>query len=118
MNYSGSKINEPIIEEITWKTFEVEEMFGVKRVSGEPLNKYDEGNLPFISTSSQKNGVQGLVNSNKEYVNPINSLTIRPIDRTIYFHSYNIVGSGGAGSSISTMTHENLNKYIGLFIIT
>lgn len=113
-----SKIKEPIIEEITWKTFEVEEMFGVKRVSGEPLNKYDEGNLPFISTSSQKNGVQGFVNSKKEDVSPKNSLTISPIDGTIFFHSYNFVGRGGAGSSISTMTNENLNKYIGLFIKT
>lgn len=113
-----SKINEPIIEEITWKTFEVEEMFGVKRVSGEPLNKYDEGNLPFISTSSQKNGVQGFVNSKKEDVSPKNSLTISPIDGIIFFHSYNFVGRGGAGSSISIMTNENLNKYIGLFIKT
>lgn len=111
-----SKVSEPMIEEKTWETFKVEEMFNVKRVSGEPLNKYEDGNLPFISTSSLKNGVQGFVSSKIEDISPKKSLTISPIDGTIFFHPYKFVGRGGAGSSISTMSNENLNKYTGLFI--
>lgn len=113
-----SKTNEQIFEEKTWKPFEVNKIFDVKRVSGVPLNKYEEGTVPFISTSSQKNGIQGFVNSKNKNISPENSLTISPIDGTIFFHPYKFIGRGGAGSSISTMTNENLNKYIGLFIKT
>lgn len=43
-----SKVSEPMIEEKTWETFKVEEMFDVKRVSGESLNKYEEVIFPLF----------------------------------------------------------------------
>lgn len=112
---NGNNINTNI-NDIRWGLYEIKDLFDTKRVSGTPLEKYSEGKLPFVSTSSEKNGVQGFVRSISNDISPTKSLTVSPIDGTVFYQPNQFVGRGGAGSSITSMNNDKVNKYSGLFL--
>lgn len=104
------------LENKEWGTYSIKELFIPKRVVGKTFTSYNSGKFPFISTSSLKNGVQGFVEGNQGDFSPAKSLTINPIDGTVFYHSSIFIGRGGAGSSILSLVNKNINKYTGLFI--
>ena len=110
--------NKILSENIEWGLWTIGRLFNIKRVSGRTFESYDKGCFPYITTSSQRNGVNGFVRAVEEDISFRNSLTISPIDGTVFYHSFDFVGRGGAGSSIITLTNKYLNKYTGLFIKT
>src|SRR5690625_3824111 len=110
--------NKILPENIEWGLWTIGRLFNIKRVSGRTFESYDKGCFPYITTSSQRNGVNGFVRAVEEDISFRNSLTISPIDGTVFYHSFDFVGRGGAGSSIITLTNKYLNKYTGLFIKT
>lgn len=110
--------NKILSENIEWGLWTIGRLFNTKRVSGRTFESYDKGCFPYITTSSQRNGVNGFVRAVEEDISFRNSLTISPIDGTVFYHSFDFVGRGGAGSSIITLTNKYLNKYTGLFIKT
>lgn len=119
MDALEEEINSKVLSvNIEWGLWTIGSLFNTKRVSGRIFESYDKGHLPYVTTSSQRNGVHGFVNAVEEDISFRNSLTISPIDGTIFYHSFDFVGRGGAGSSIITLTNKYLNKYTGLFIKT
>lgn len=103
-------------DDIEWRVYEIEELFDTKRVSGSSLGKYNKGNLPFVSTSSEMNGIQDFIKTTEKDTCPASSLTISPIEGTLFYQPHEFVGRGGAGSSITSMANDKINKYIGLFL--
>ncbi|EJR6480529.1 restriction endonuclease subunit S [Listeria monocytogenes] len=45
-------------------------------------------------------------------------MTIDPIKGKLFYHNYDFVGRGGAGSAINVLEGTRLTKNIGLFLIT
>lgn len=119
MNALEEEVNGKILPvNIEWGLWTIGSLFNTKRVSGRTFESYDKGHLPYITTSSQQNGVHGFVKAVEEAISSRDSLTISPIDGTIFYHPFDFVGRGGAGSSIITLTNKHFNKYTGLFIKT
>ena len=103
------------LEDLKWKIFKVNEIFEVKSVKGKTISNYDEGKIPYITTSSQNNGITNFVDSS-EHVSFEKAISIDPIAGKAFFHDYNFIGRGGAGSAINLLYNSRLDKYNGQFV--
>lgn len=103
-----------------WTTFKVKDIFKITRVTGEKINDYSDGPVPYVTTSSVNNGVTDFIETTNNISNA-KTLSINPIGSSVFYHDYVYVGRGGAGSSINTLElieNRVMNEYIGLFIAT
>lgn len=105
------------LEEVEWKNFIIGEIFDIHPVKGKTISNYSEGEIPYVSTSSQNNGVSGFVASDKN-ISTEKCISIDPIAGKSFYHDYNFIGRGGAGSAINLLYNDNLNKHNAKFIIT
>ncbi|MGI6258856.1 MAG: restriction endonuclease subunit S [Anaerolineaceae bacterium] len=103
------------VENLSWKVFIVNEVFKVETVGGKTKSNYDEGQIPYVTTSSQNNGVNGFVRSTKN-ISPQKAISVDPIAGRAFYHDYDFIGRGGAGSAISLLYNKNLDKYNAQFI--
>ena len=92
-------------------------LFDVKSTKTRELNKYYDGNIPFVSGTSINNGVERFVRTN-EILEKGNCITVSSLDCSAFYQEKDFLGRGGAGSSIILLYNENLNKYNGYFIST
>lgn len=104
------------LEDLKWKTFKIEDIFDIKPVKGKVISKYSDGNVAYISTSSQSNGLIGFVDSKKD-ISMGKCISIDPIAGNCFYHEYKFIGRGGAGSAINLLYNENLNEHNAKFII-
>lgn len=74
------------LEQAEWNLFQIDEIFDVKRVEGKPINNYEDGNIPYVTSSSENNGIT------------------------------NFVGRGFSGSSINLLYNDNLNSLNSKFV--
>ena len=101
--------------DVEWKEFKVKELFEVKPVKGKSITNYKEGKIPYISTSSIDNGLNSFIDT-EDNISIKNCISIDPIGGKSFYHDYDFVGRGGAGSAINLLYNNNIDKYSGLFI--
>ena len=101
--------------EVEWKEFKVKDLFKVKPVKGKSITHYKEGKIPYITTSSVDNGLNNFIDT-EDNVSLKKCISIDPIGGKSFFHEYDFVGRGGAGSAINLLYNNALDKYSGLFI--
>ena len=100
---------------VEWKEFKVKDLFEVKPVKGKSITHYKVGKIPYITTSSVDNGLNNFIDT-EENISLKNCISIDPIGGKSFFHEYDFVGRGGAGSAINLLYNNSLDKYSGLFI--
>lgn len=106
------------LKNVNWKEFKVNEIFKINRVTGGKNDEYKKGVIPYVTTSGINNGVTDYIDSVDD-ISKSKTLTINPIGSSVFYHDYNYVGRGGAGSSINTLELKKnikINQYIGMFI--
>lgn len=91
------------------------DIFKVLSVKGKTIKKYNIGDIPYITTSSLNNGLSDFIKTSDD-ISKSNCISIDPIGGKAFYHSYNFVGRGGAGSAINLLYNNNLDEYVGLFI--
>lgn len=101
--------------EVEWKEVKVRDIFEVKPVKGKSITNYKEGKIPYISTSSIDNGLSNFIDT-VDNISIKNCIFVDPIGGKAFFHDYDFVGRGGAGSAINLLYNTCLDKYSGLFI--
>ncbi len=99
-----------------WKEFRIGDLFEVKKVLGKPIENYKNGRIPYISTSSQNNGLINFIDCEEKILSAKNAISIDPIKGTSFFHMYNFLGRGFSGASINNLYNEKLDKNNGLFV--
>ena len=101
--------------EVEWKEFKVKDLFKVKPVKGKSITHYKEGEIPYITTSSVDNGLNNFIDT-EDNISLKKCISIDPIGGKSFFHEYDFVGRGGAGSAINLLYNNALDEYSGLFI--
>ena len=100
-----------------WKPFEIEKLFTVKRPKSRSVKKYNEGEIPFVSSGNYNNGVDSYREPiDDEDLDKGNCITVSPVDGSTFYQPKDFLGRGGGGSSIMLLYNDNLNKFNGLFI--
>ena len=105
------------LESKEWKIFIVGDLFSVKRPIARNKDQYENGNVPFVASGSGNNGVMKCCKPHKnEELDNTGCITVSPVDGSVFYHPYNFLGRGGAGSSILMLYADNINLYNGQFI--
>ena len=104
------------LSNLTWKEFYFTEIFAeIQR--GKRLKKADhnEGNTPYVSSTSQGNGVDGFVGNESGVRKFQDCLTLANSGSVGYafFHTYEFVAS----DHVTKLRREGLDKYAYLFMI-
>lgn len=103
------------LEDVEWEEFKVKDLFEVKPVKGKSITHYKGGKIPYVTTSSVDNGLNNFIDT-EENICLKKCISIDPIGGKSFFHEYDFVGRGGAGSAINLLYNNALDKYSGLFI--
>lgn len=102
-----------------WKEFKINSIFDIKRPASRSVKKYDEGNIPFVSSGNYNNGIDSYCTPlNNELLDEGNCITVSPVDGSIFYQETDFLGRGGGGSSILLLYNRNINKDVGLFLAT
>ena len=105
------------VDTIKWKDFRIDDLFNIVRPSSRSVKKYEDGNVPFVSSGNFNNGVDSYkIPFNHEKLDKDNCITVSPVDGSSFYQELDFLGRGGGGSSIILLYNENLNKLNGLFI--
>lgn len=107
------------LKSVQWKEFEIKQVFDkISSVKGKTISNYLSGKVPYVTTSATNNGLTNYISTDKEIITSGNVITIDPIKGKAFYHIYDFVGRGGAGSAINVLKSKHLNKNIGLFLTT
>ncbi|MGG5307543.1 hypothetical protein IGK38_002212 [Enterococcus pernyi] len=107
------------LKSVQWKEFEIKQVFDkISSVKGKTISNYLSGKVPYVTTSATNNGLTNYISPDKEIITSGNVITIDPIKGKAFYHIYDFVGRGGAGSAINVLKSKHLNKNIGLFLTT
>lgn len=114
---STNKIQKQDVDTISWKEFRLGDLFNLERPNARVSSKYSEGNMPFIASGMNNNGIS-------KYVEPLSEndfdkgqcLTVSPLDGSCFWQPDDFLGRGGSGASIVILRSNFLNEKIGLFI--
>lgn len=100
-----------------WNSFELQQILDeIVSVKGKNIDNYSYGSIPYITTTSFNNGLASLVSGDENEISSKNVLTIDPIKGKTFYHPYNFIGRGGAGSAINVLKSSKFNKYRALFL--
>lgn len=108
-------ISPEVLTDVEWGEFLIKNIFTIKSVKGKPVKNYEGGKLPYVTTSSLNNGVNDFVYANNE-ISKGNCISIDPIGGKTFYHKYEFIGRGGAGSAINLLYNKNLNQKTALFL--
>ena len=95
--------------------FKIGSLFDVKSTKTRELNKYYDGNIPFVSGTSINNGVERFVRTN-EILEKGNCITVSSLDCSAFYQEKDFLGRGHG--VVQRLYNENLNKNNALFICT
>ncbi len=102
-----------------WQEFEISRLFEIKSPASRSIKKYEEGEVPYVSSGSVNNGIISyLAPKENEKLEEGGCITVSPLDGSSFFQEEDFLGRGGAGSAISLLYNSNLNRYNALFICT
>lgn len=109
--------NLPKLNDINWGVFRLSTLFEISRPKSRSKSKYKSGNVPFIASGADNNGVTAMLAPKKdEELDAKNCITISPVDGSSFYQPMNFLGRGGGGSSMIILRSTRLNKYNGLFM--
>ena len=104
-----------------WRSFTIKEIFGdVKSANGETTDQLEEGtDLVYIAAKKENNGVKATVEYDDRYVSKGNSIVFINLGQgSAGFATYQPYDFIGMKGKISTGSFEQLNQYIGVFLVT
>lgn len=104
-----------VLTDIEWGEFRVKDLFEVKSVKGKTITNYRSGTIPYVTTSSINNGISDFIDTSVD-ISFRNCISVDPIGGKTFYHEYEFVGRGGAGSAINLLYSDKLNHEIGKFI--
>lgn len=104
------------LEEVEWRLFQIDKIFDVKKVEGKPINNYENGNIAYVTISSENNGITNFVNYTELHISKRNAISVDPVAGTAFYHDYDFVGRGFSGSSINLLYNDNLNNLNSKFV--
>lgn len=105
------------IDTSKWKEFTILEVFGMpEKPASRSFDSYNDGDIPFVSSGNDNNGVKGYVAKKNEELDKGNCITVSAVDGSTFYQPVDFLGRGGGGSSINILRNEKLNKYVGLFL--
>ena len=100
-----------------WKEFQIDTLFQISRPSSRSIKKYDDGDVPFVSSGNFNNGVDSYKKPlDNDVLDKGNCITVSPVDGSTFYQEIDFLGRGGGGSSIILLYNDNLNKMNGLFL--
>lgn len=105
-----------LLKDVEWKEFQIDKLFEIQSVYGKPIENYLTGEVPYISTSSIRNGTIDFIEPDEKCISLRNAISVDPIKGKAFFHKYNFVGRGFSGASINLLYKKEINKYIALFL--
>lgn len=105
-----------ICENSKWKKFVISELFSIEKVKGKPIENYQKGTIPYISTSMFNNGLIDFVEYNDDAISKKYAISIDPINGKAFYHDYQFVGRGYSGASVNLLYNKYMNKYSALYI--
>jgi len=92
-------------------------LFTISRPKARNKDDYQDGNIPFVASGAENNGVMKLVQKmGNESYDERNVITVSPVDGSAFYQPIHFLGRGGAGSSILILKNEHLNQYRGQYI--
>ena len=102
-----------------WKEFAIGELFTICKPAPRVQTQYEDGNVPFVASGSENNGVHKYCFPHEEEVLDKGCcITVSPVDGCAFYQENDFLGRGGAGSSINILRNEYLNRYSALFVCT
>lgn len=113
------KIHDDGLDFDKWHDFVVSKLFTIKSPASRSIKKYDEGEIPYVSSGSMNNGIISYLEPKKnEQLEKGKCISVSPLDGSSFYQEEDFLGRGGAGSAISLLYNDNLSKYNALFICT
>lgn len=109
-------MNKLTLDNVEWGRFKIKDLFEITSVKGRPVENYEHGDIPYISTTSINNGVINFINTNDDIITHKSSITVDPIKGNCFFHNYDFVGRGFSGASVNVLKNKKLNKFNGIFV--
>ena len=105
------------IDTKAWKAFRLGDLFVLERPAARVVREYDEGDMPFVASGMNNNGVSC-------FVTPLHDtdfeeghcLTVSPLDGSCFWQPASFLGRGGSGASICILRRAALTEYQGLFV--
>jgi hypothetical protein len=91
----------------------VEDVFEVLSTKTREITKYKKGTIPFITSQSVNNGIQGYVKSDEE-LDKGNCITVSSLDCSSFYQENDFLGRGHG--AVNKIYHKQLNKNIALFV--
>lgn len=105
------------IDILKWKQFVIEDLFDIKRPNSRSVQKYELGEVPFVSSGNYDNGVDSYRQPHTdEVLDSGNCISVSPVDGSTFYQPSDFLGRGGGGSSIILLYNDNLNVFNGLFL--
>ena len=80
------------LDNVSWRTFKIKKFFEIRGVLGKTISGYNQGKIPYVTTSSQNNGVSDFVDSSD--ISFKRAISVDPIAGKAFFHDYDFVGRG------------------------
>lgn len=105
------------LEDVEWNSFKISDILEVVSVKGKPVSNYENGLTPYVTTSSQNNGVSSFVECS-DNISLAGAISVDPIGGKAFYHNYDFIGRGGAGSAINLLYNKNLDNHNAKFICT
>ena len=105
------------VDVVDWKAFRLGDLFVLERPAARVVREYDEGDMPFVASGMNNNGVSC-------FVTPLHDtdfeeghcLTVSPLDGSCFWQPDSFLGRGGSGASICILRRAALTEYQGLFV--
>lgn len=106
------------LSDAKWGEVKIGKLFDVSNVKGKPVENYQSGNTPYVSTAGTNNAVVSFVEATENIITDSGVITVDPIKGICFYHDYDFVGRGFSGASVNVLRNKNLNKFSGQFICT
>lgn len=105
------------LNELQWEQFHIGDIFSVERPSARNKDDYEDGNVPFVASGAENNGVMRCCKpKDNEKLDKGACITVSPVDGSTFYQPYDFLGRGGAGSSI-LLLRSTYNEFLsGQFI--
>lgn len=104
------------LDSVEWGEFKIKDIFEIETVKGKPVENYENGEIPYVSTASINNAVINFIHKDEKIITKGFSITVDPIKGSCFFHEYDFVGRGFSGASVNVLRNKKLNKFNGIFI--
>lgn len=114
--FVASKNKPRKIDTTYWKEFEIENIFSVSRPPARIATEFEKGDIPFVASGNENNGVEKYVAAKDEILDKKGCISVSPVDGSCFYQPYDFIGRGGAGSSIILLRNAKINPYNAFFV--